>query len=37
VAWALLGEQLSGTFAAGALLVFLGVWVVTASKTTTDD
>jgi drug/metabolite transporter (DMT)-like permease len=32
VAWALLGEQLSGTFAAGALLVFLGVWVVTASK-----
>jgi drug/metabolite transporter (DMT)-like permease len=32
VAWALLGEQLSGTLAAGALLVFLGVWVVTASK-----
>ncbi len=37
VAWALLGEQLSGAFAAGAALVFLGVWVVTASKTTTDD
>jgi drug/metabolite transporter (DMT)-like permease len=32
VAWALLGEQLSGAFAAGAALVFAGVWVVTASK-----
>jgi drug/metabolite transporter (DMT)-like permease len=32
VAWALLGEQLSGAFAAGAALVFAGVWVVTAGK-----
>jgi drug/metabolite transporter (DMT)-like permease len=31
VAWALLGEQLSGAFAAGAALVFAGVWVVMTS------
>jgi drug/metabolite transporter (DMT)-like permease len=29
VAWALLGERLSGAFLAGAALVFGGVWVVT--------
>jgi O-acetylserine/cysteine efflux transporter len=32
VAWALLGEPVSGAFLAGAVLVFLGVWVVTAQK-----
>jgi drug/metabolite transporter (DMT)-like permease len=40
VAWALLGEQLSGAFLAGAALVFGGVWVVTTTggrRPTTDD
>jgi drug/metabolite transporter (DMT)-like permease len=32
VAWALLGEQLSGAFVAGSALVFVGVWVVTRSE-----
>jgi len=31
VAWALLGEQLSGAFLAGTALVFGGVWLVTAN------
>lgn len=32
VAWALLGEQLSGAFAGGTALVFAGVWIVTTGN-----
>jgi drug/metabolite transporter (DMT)-like permease len=34
VAWALLGERLSGAFLAGAALVFGGVWIVTTTPST---